>query len=63
MSSIADRIRKIIVDQLGVDPATVVDDANLLTISVLIPSKSFRSSWKSKRNSAWKFPIPPQTPS
>lgn len=28
MSSIADRIKKIIVDQLGVEPATVVDDAN-----------------------------------
>ncbi|AYM82934.1 acyl carrier protein [Agrobacterium radiobacter] len=28
MSTIAERIRKIIVDQLGADPANVVDDAN-----------------------------------
>lgn len=28
MSTIADRIKKIIVDQLSVEPSTVVDDAN-----------------------------------
>jgi acyl carrier protein len=30
MSTIADRIKKIIVDQLGTDPAAVVDDANFV---------------------------------
>ncbi len=63
MSTIADRIKKIIVDQLGVDPGAVVDDANFADDLGADPSKSFRSSWKSRKNSEWKSPIPPQAQS
>ena len=51
MSDVADRVKKIVVEHLGVEADKVVDNANF--IDDLAPTASTRSSWswRSRRSS------------
>ena len=56
MSDIGERVKKIVVEHLGVEPEKVTEGASLSMISA--PTALIRSnwSWPSKRNSAARIP-------
>jgi len=55
MSDVAERVKKIVIEHLGVDAEKVVDMPISSKISALILLTPLSSSWLSKRSSASRF--------
>ncbi len=63
MSDVAERVKKIVVEHLGVDADKVVDGANFMEDLGADSSTRSNSSWRSKRSSASRFRMMPLKPS
>ena len=63
MSDIAERVKKIVIDHLGVDADKVVEGASFIDDLALTPSTPSNWSWLSKKSSALKFRMTLLTPS
>jgi len=62
MSDIGERVKKIVVEHLGVEPDKVTEQRVSSTILAPTVSTLSNSSWPSKRNSTAKFPTMPPKP-